>query len=233
MSNVHPDRHAGWLREWHAEGRLDDVQCDELLACTHCAAEAGELAQVLEALDSAAEEVRKSDLESDQGDAPGQDEAEAEMRRLMGEPRAGGAPGVTSGWMGRLGPWLAVAAALVAALLLYGGDKDDGPADSTPIELAEDKIELIRPLGEVSDHERFEWRCGLAGIGYYELRIWDAKDRESEERFETYDSTPTWIATDEIRASLPRQLRWQVLARGDDGEELGRSEVGESLLSSD
>src|SRR5262245_8035321 len=126
---------------------------------------------------------------------------EATLQRALGEGRRPATKRML---------WLALGSAAAAVLAWLAFSELTGkPAG--PVPLAPRRIELLRPLGDVSDVAVFEWRAGDLPPGCtFQIRLFDPANLGAPVR--TVDPGELrWMPSDDERSQLPDSLYWQVV----------------------
>jgi len=119
-------------------------------------------------------------------------------------------PARPPGAWGRLA-WLAVAAAALLALLVWGPDGNGGAAE-TPLLLGDEDLRLLGPRGEVGALDDFRWEAGLPPGGWFELVVFDdtpAGDAAKVEHVRHLEES-SWRAADDRERSFPAAIRWEL-----------------------
>lgn len=122
--------------------------------------------------------------------------------RRESRPRAQGVGNRPHSWVATL-----IAACCVVAGLLWHGQRSEPP--EIPMGAS---VQLLQPVGTVTDHADFEWHYPLPPGGYYEVRIWDHARGTNSEPIATSGALaqPQWSPPPEERARWPKRIHWRV-----------------------
>ena len=205
MSDSHDDRHGELLAAIAAGERgADEPEAAHLLrSCPKCREDLAALREAARHVERAGDALRAVIAES-RGvhSAPGLDDVAPTLQRLAAERRVPRRPSRVL-WLAAAALLFLVIGPLVAYRLWTAGD-----APTAPVMLGSDELELVEPIGEVRDYERFVWKYSGEPNGF-DLRIFD-QDAPDAKPLRVRCEEPIWVPDAEARAKLPARIRWTV-----------------------
>lgn len=223
MHADHEREHEELLERWLAEGEIAAEDRSRLLACAVCASEARSADELFGRLAREGQRAREDVVQRAHGHPAPSAEARTEttLRGLMQADRPRNGRRFQGRW-----PWLALAAALAAAVFLpelWRGERD-------PRVLLGNELEAEQPRGEVEDFERFAWKCELNGVRYFTLEHWPAGgEREDATLVPHLDAAQrSWTPEPERLTAMPDRIWWRVAAYDAGGQLIEASESVEA-----